>query len=407
MSGLQLFNTLTRKVETFHPLIPGRVKMFVCGPTVQGLPHVGHAKTYALYDVLARYLVYKGFRLSYVMNITDVDDKIVSAARLAGESSEEYASRYSLEFIKDMKDFGLLKAVRFEPASKYIPEIIQQVERLVEKGCAYSVNGEVYFDSSSYSDFGALSHQTRNQMLLRPTDLSANKRNPLDFALWRRASEEEPSWDSPWGRGKPGWHIEDTAISISNFGPQYDIHGGADELIYPHHEAEIAQAECFTGVAPFVRYWVHSGLLLVQGRKMSKSEGNALYLRDVLKKYGAGPLRLYVLSVYYRNTIEFDEARLEHWVETYSQMVDQASVLKDKTPAGWRKSAPTRELGLFLSSLERDLDTREAETILIKALKTVKERNSPNELKRLAQTVHTMSRILGLDASKFSGIRTE
>lgn len=391
---------MTGRLETFQPLVPGRVKMFVCGPTVQDLLHLGHAKTYTFYDVLARFLRFSGFRLSYIMNITDVDDKITQAARDRGVDVGEYAQQLTQEFINDMHLLGVSGVTRYEPASKYIPQIIHQVERLIEKGHAYVSEGDVFFDTSTFPEFGELSHQSRDQMLLRPVDLSPKKKSTLDFTLWRRADDNEPSWPSPWGKGKPGWHIEDTAISVSNFGPQYDIHGGARELIYPHHEAEIAQAESFTGVKPFVKYWVHTGLLTTNGKKMSKSEGNAVYLRDILKRFGASALRLYVLSVKYREQLHYSKDDLERWVDKHAGLVESVLKLRGHASKKWAASKPSAHLEKFCSMMSQDFDTPACISLLFEVVKRSEGLRANSEADSMLNAVNTMGWLLGIDVFK-------
>jgi cysteinyl-tRNA synthetase len=285
--------------------------MFVCGPTVQDHLHVGHAKTYTAYDLLARLLTHLGYSVTFVMNITDVDDKIFYGAKASGKSISEYVKFYTSSFLEDMKRLGVHTVTSYEKASDYVDIMVEQVRTLIKNGHAYVSGSNVYFDVNSFPSYGRLSHESKVELALKPVDLATGKKSPLDFLLWREGEDDEPGWSTEWGRGKPGWHIEDTAISITNFGAQYDIHGGAHELIYPHHEAEIAQAESLTGVSPFVRYWVHTGLLTTEGKKMSKSEGNVVRLRDVLDKYGADTLRFYIFQSHYRVDSIFDELELE------------------------------------------------------------------------------------------------
>ncbi len=267
MKGLRVYNTMSRRKESFRPLTPGRVSMFVCGPTVQGPIHLGHARTYIFYDVVARYLAHLGSRVDFLMNITDVDERISTAAVEARTDPESLASVYSKLFLEDLASLGVSTVTRFEPVSRRIGDAIKQVSVLLSQKHAYAAGGWVYFDASSFPRFGKLSHQSRADLALRPLELSHMKRNLADFSLWRPEVLVQGKWPSPWGVGSPGWHIQDTAITLAVFGPQYDIHGGAYELIYPHHEAEIAQGESITGVTPMVRYWIHTHLVTTGGRR--------------------------------------------------------------------------------------------------------------------------------------------
>lgn len=308
---LRIYNTLSRKRAVFKPIHGNRVNMFVCGPTTYDLSHLGHARTYVSYDIIARYLRYKGYSLFYVMNITDVDDKIINRAENIGTDPLELAREYEKYFYEDMATLGIRSVNLFARASEHIPEIIDQVKTLIDKGYAYETKTGVYFDITQFNDLGALSHQKPAELRKHRIEPDPTKRSAQDFALWKKREPEELGWDSPWGRGRPGWHIEDTAITTHYFGPQYDIHGGAIELIFPHHEAEIAQAEAATGRKPLVKYWVHTGVLKVDGKKMSKSLGNFVTVRDALERYNPEVLRFFFASAHYRSIIDFSKGSLE------------------------------------------------------------------------------------------------
>jgi len=239
---LKLFNTISMRKERFESLTPGQVKMFVCGPTIQDYIHVGHVRTYIFYDVLARYLRHLGFDVRFLLNITDIDDSIVKGAKRRRRTVENFLELNERAFLRDVKALGISTINSFERVSGYLPVMIQQASGLIRNGHAYRADGGVYFDVEKFPDFGRLSRQSRDELALRPLEISPKKRNQVDFSLWRPTTSKEQRWESPWGLGTPGWHIQDTAVSVANFGPQYDIHGGARELIYPHHEAEIAQA---------------------------------------------------------------------------------------------------------------------------------------------------------------------
>ncbi len=364
-SNLVLFNTLSQKKEPVK-VVPGSVlRMFVCGPTVQSFIHVGNARTHVLYDVLARYLTHLGVRVNFVMNITDVDDRITEAAKGEGVKTSEIVQKYAAAFFEDMRGLNINSVTAFERVSKYVQVMIDQVSILVENGYAYLADGVVYFDTSKYPGYGKLSHQSKSELSLRPLELTPNKKSLLDFALWRPVILEEGRWDSPWGMGSPGWHIEDTAVTLSNFGPQYDIHGGAYELIYPHHEAELAQGETLTGIAPLVRFWVHTGLVNLSGRKMSKSAGNTRLVRELLREFTADELRYYLLSWHYRDDIEFSLRGLKSAKKAYARTVAKIGILRASArrtsgQEGPRVEEVQRSLSKFYSAMDDDLDTPKA-----------------------------------------------
>jgi len=374
---LFLHNTLTGKKEEFKPMTDNRVFFFVCGPTVYDYSHIGHGRTYSFFDTLARYLRYRGYSVYYLMNITDIDDKIINRAQESkkeGESVKDAARRLTLEmekaFREDMAALGIDAVDMYPRATDMVPEIIEQTRTLIEKGFAYPVDGDVYFNTHKFGDFNKLTKQdvSERQVGAR-VEADPRKRNPEDFVLWKSSKENEPSWPSPWGEGRPGWHIEDTAITTKFFGDQYDLHGGAIDLIFPHHESEIAIAESATGKTPFVRYWVHSGFLNINKEKMSKSLGNILRIRDVLEKYPARVLRFYYLNNHYRSTIEFDWEKLDE-AKAALERLDNArrSVSQSK---GTVSSEPGPKEGdvleaarklreEFLVQMDDDLNTREA-----------------------------------------------
>jgi cysteinyl-tRNA synthetase len=333
---LKVFNTLTRKKEVFKPLKNKKVKMFVCGQTVYDDAHLGHAKTYIQFDIIVRWLRHEGYRVFYVQNITDVDDKIIKRANERGMSPFELANFYTKRFFEDMEALGVKQNVDMFPKSTdYIPQMIEQIKTLIEKGYAYVVDGNVYYDVTKFEDYTKLSGMKIEDLEKHRIEPDPRKKNPFDFSLWKGAKEGEPSWDSPWGRGRPGWHIEDTAMTVTIFGPQYDIHGGANELIFPHHTNEIAQAEAATGVKPFVKYWLHSGVLNVKGEKMSKSLKNFITIREFLESHNPEVLRLYYAMRHYRSEMELDEdeikkveKKLEYLYETMKSLKN--SVTEEK-----------------------------------------------------------------------------
>lgn len=300
---LQVYDTLTRRKAVFKPIHGNRVYMFVCGPTLYDFSHLGHAKTYVCFDVIARYLRYKGYSLFYLMNITDVEDRIIQRANETNQDPATLAKDLEQAFHEDMRALGMGSVNLYARASEHMPEIIDQIERLLEKGCAYETKTGVYYDLSKFADFGKLSHQKLDEVKKHRIDPDLTKKNPQDFALWKK-KRSGPLWDSPWGKGRPGWHIEDTAISELYLGAQYDIHGGGIDLIFPHHESEIVQMESLSSKKPIVNYWLHTGLLMVSGERMGKSMGNFVTIVDALKEYDHEVLRYYFASTHYRSHIE-------------------------------------------------------------------------------------------------------
>ena len=319
---LQVFNTMTGAEEEFKPIHGNRVNMFVCGPTVYDHTHIGHARTYLAYDMIARYLRFKGYSLFYLMNITDVDDKIIDRAREKNIPPLELSSHFTKEFFRDLSLLNLSSVNLFAKASEHIPEIIAQVETLLEKRHAYNVNGDVYFDISKFPDYGKLSHQNPEELKKHRIEPDPRKIDPSDFSIWKSRDRDELGWDSPWGWGRPGWHIEDTAITERYLGAQYDIHGGAIELVFPHHEAEIAQEESISGRKPLVKYWVHTGMVNVRGQKMSKSLGNFVTIREVLKQYSPNVLRIFFASSHYRSPIDYNQTNLDNAQANYRRIAD-------------------------------------------------------------------------------------
>ncbi|OGP56461.1 MAG: cysteine--tRNA ligase, partial [Deltaproteobacteria bacterium RBG_13_52_11] len=301
----------TQKKEELIPLHEGRIGMYACGVTVYDLCHIGHARSAVVFDGIYRYLRYKGYEVTYVRNFTDVDDKIINRAQQEGVSTEGIATRYIQEFYADMGALGLLKPTIEPKATEHIPEMITMVQRLIEKGLAYQVEGDVYYAVESFPEYGQLSKRTLDEMQAGArVEVDERKRNPLDFALWKGAKTGEPSWASPWGKGRPGWHIECSAMSQRYLGDTLDIHGGGRDLIFPHHENEIAQAEGATG-RPFVRYWLHNGFVNIAKEKMSKSLGNFLTIKDILKEYHPEVVRLFLLSRHYRSPIDYSSQGME------------------------------------------------------------------------------------------------
>lgn len=327
--SLRIYNTLTRRKEPFEPLEPGKVRMYVCGPTVYDKAHIGHAMSSIVFDVIRRYLEYRGYQVLHVMNYTDVDDKVIQRAAELGVDALELAERYIEEYDQHLKELNVLPATVYPRVSQEIDTIIAMVRGLVEKSYAYAVDGDVYFRVSKDPDYGKLSGRKLEEMRAGARlEIDERKEDPADFALWKAAKPGEPSWDSPWGPGRPGWHIECSAMSLRYLGEQIDIHGGGNDLIFPHHENEIAQTECLTG-KPFARYWVHNGMMQLGGKDMSKSIGVMVTIEDFLREHEPDVLRLIVLNASYRAPITYNE-----------EVVRQAEAALERLRGALRPASP-------------------------------------------------------------------
>ena len=304
---LRIYNSLTRQKEEFKPLNGKEVRMYVCGPTVYDLSHIGHARSAVTFDILYRYLKYKGYHVNYTRNYTDIDDKIINRANKDGVAWNEISERYIKAFDEDMVALGVELPTHCPKATETIAEIIRTIQRLIDKGFAYVIGGDVYYSVRKFNGYGKLSGKDIEELEAGArVEVDERKGDPLDFALWKASKPGEPWWDSPWGKGRPGWHIECSAMSQKFLGETLDIHGGGKDLIFPHHENEIAQSEAATG-KPFVRYWLHNGFVNIEKEKMSKSVGNILTIKDMLEKYHPEALRLFLLSSHYRNPIDYSE----------------------------------------------------------------------------------------------------
>ncbi len=301
-----IYNSQTRKKEELIPLEAGKVKMYVCGPTVYNYIHIGNARPFIVFDVLRRYLEFRGYQVTFVQNFTDIDDKMIRRANEEGITVKELGDRFIEEYRKDAAALGVLPATIHPRATEHIGEIIKMVRQLQEKGYAYEVNGDVYFDVMKDAGYGKLSGQNLEDLEAGArVDVDEGvKHHPADFALWKAAKPGEPSWPSPWGKGRPGWHIECSAMSRKYLGDTFDIHAGGKDLLFPHHENEVAQSECCTG-KPFARYWMHNGFINIDNEKMSKSKGNFFTVRDILKEYEAEDIRMFMLSAHYRSPVNF------------------------------------------------------------------------------------------------------
>ena len=307
---MKIYNTLTGKKEEFIPLVPGKAGIYACGVTVYDRCHIGHARSAIVFDVIRRYLKYKGLNVTYVRNFTDIDDKIINRSNQEGIPWDAVAGKYTDEYYRDMDMLGVGRADIEPKATEYIPEMIDIVQGLIGKGYAYESDGSVYFAVDEFQGYGKLSKRDMEEMMAGArVEVDERKKNPLDFALWKKSKEGEPFWESPWGRGRPGWHIECSAMSVKHLGESFDIHGGGADLLFPHHENEIAQSEAFTG-KPFAKYWVHNGFITINKEKMSKSLGNFFTIKEVLETFDPEVVRFFLLSTHYRSPIEFSDEQL-------------------------------------------------------------------------------------------------
>ncbi len=308
---MQVFDTLTKRKEEFIPLNPPIVTMYMCGPTVYDYFHIGNARSFIMSDVIRRYLEYKNFDVKFVMNLTDVEDKIIKKANEQNTSAQSVSEFYANAFFEDINKLRIKKANEYPKATAHIEDMIELIKELEQKGIAYNIDGDVYYDITKFNEYGKLSGKKIDELEAGSrVEVSELKRNPLDFALWKKAKEGEPSWDSPWGKGRPGWHIECSAMSTKHLGDTIDIHAGGNDLIFPHHENEIAQSEGAKG-KQFVRYWIHFGFLNIQNEKMSKSLGNFFTARDILKLYSVDAIRFFFCQTHYRGPLNFSEELLE------------------------------------------------------------------------------------------------
>ena len=317
---MKVYNTLTRKKEELVPITPGEIKMYACGPTVYNYIHIGNARPLCIFDILRRYLEYRGYKVKFVQNFTDIDDKIIRRANEEHVDFSEISERYIKEFWTDADGLNVRHATINPKATENIDAIIQIISTLIEKGYAYEAQGDVYFSTEKFKDYGKLSHQPLEDLEAGARIMVGEvKREPMDFAVWKAAKPGEPAWDSPWGKGRPGWHIECSAMNWRYLGDTIDIHCGGQDLIFPHHENEIAQSECFTG-KPFAHYWMHNGYINVDNVKMSKSLGNFFTVRDVAEKYGYEPIRYLLISAQYRSPINYSTDIIEQCISALNRL---------------------------------------------------------------------------------------
>jgi cysteinyl-tRNA synthetase len=411
---LRLYNTLSRKKEDFETLEPGVVKMYVCGVTVYNDAHVGHAMSALVFDIIRRYLEYKGYNVRHVMNFTDVDDKIIQRANDLGEDPFKLAQRYIDDFNQNLTDLNILPAASNPRATQTIDKIQAMIGGLIEKGYAYpAANGDVYFRVSRDPAYGKLSGRKLDDMQAGARiEVGEEKEHPMDFALWKAAKPGEPAWDSPWGKGRPGWHIECSAMNLTELGEQIDIHGGGNDLVFPHHENEIAQSESYTG-KPFSRYWVHNGMLQLSGEKMSKSLGNIIPIREFLKEHDADAMRMLVLNGSYRAPLTFSDESVEAAEKALERI--KSALRPAPASAAGLPSGTAAELGYqaeatkraFVDAMDDDFNTAGALAAifeLVRAINTARDAGATDEQLRPAQDmIRELTSLLGLRLAEKQG----
>lgn len=384
---MKIYNTMTREKEELKPITPGEVKIYACGPTVYNYIHIGNARPICVFDVLRRYLEYVGYRVIYVQNFTDVDDKIIKKANEEGVEAHEVSERYIKEYKVDAKGLNVRDATIHPQVTQSMDMIIEFVQTLVSQGYAYEVNGDVYFKAESFHEYGKLSHMPLEDLQAGARiDSHELKQNPMDFALWKAAKPGEPYWDSPWGKGRPGWHIECSAMAKNYLAPTIDIHCGGQDLIFPHHENEIAQSECANGVT-FANYWMHNGYINVDNRKMSKSLGNFFTVREVAEKYGYEPIRFLMIQAHYRSPINYSVEIIEQCRASLERLYtcrDTIDYVLDSAKSGEfteeQKLAILRRKEQFVAALDDDLNTADAISYVFELAREINIMTSGSQL---------------------------
>ncbi len=411
---MKLYNTMTRKKEEFVPLHENEVRMYCCGPTVYNYFHIGNARPFIIFDTFRRYLEYKGYKVTYVQNFTDIDDKMIQKANEEGITVAELAERFIEEYFKDADALGIKRASYHPRATDHIEDIIQFIEKLIEKGYAYEVDGDVYFDTTAYEDYGKLSKQNLEELeagaRIQPGE---KKKNPMDFALWKAQKPGEPAWDSPWGKGRPGWHIECSVMATKYLGETIDIHAGGQDLTFPHHENEIAQTEALTG-KPFARYWLHNGYINVDNRKMSKSLGNFFTVRDISREYDLEVVRLFMLSAHYRNPVNFSHELLDQAKSALERLYNAKNNLDHLLRQTQDRELTQQEQELydemdgyikkFEEAMEDDINTADALAVIFDLVRDANTHLKAESSKKLVQKTYdvfkTLTHILGIVQKK-------
>lgn len=416
-----LYNTLTRKKEEFIPINPGKVAMYVCGPTVYNYFHIGNARPFMMFDILRRYMEYRGMEVTYVQNFTDVDDKIINRANDDGVDSLTISERYIEEYFKDADALGIKRATVHPKVTDTIPEIIAFIEVLIGKGFAYESSGDVYFDTSRFKTYGQLSKQSIEDLDAGArVEVSELKKHPIDFALWKACKPGEPFWESPWGKGRPGWHIECSVMATKFLGETIDIHAGGADLVFPHHENEIAQSEAYSG-KPYVHYWIHNGYINIDNEKMSKSKGNFFTVRDILKDYEPEVVRFFMIQAHYRSPVNFSRELIEAAANALERLYNLKDNLEHRKSTALNIDLSESEADLlssldqykekFISSMEDDLNTADSVAAIFELARAVnihlKEERSEAYLSGAEALLMELCSVLGILRRKNSSLDDE
>ena len=393
---MKVFNTLSGKKERFLPQ-GDEVKMYVCGITPYSDCHIGHGMSYVIFDVIRRYLQFRGYKVKYVQNITDIDDKIIDRAGKLGISARELAEKYANRYFEDMDALNVAQADIYPRATEEIPKIIEMIQGLIDKGHAYPAQGSVYFRVRNVADYGKLAHRSLESMMAGARiEVGETKEHPMDFVLWKASKPGEPAWESPWGEGRPGWHIECSAMSLKYLGNTLDIHGGGQDLVFPHHENEIAQSESFTGVKPFVKYWLHNGLVQIGEEKMSKSLGNLVPLKEVLARYSADAIRIFILSSHYRSPLTYSEEGLEA-AERGADRLRQAAHGEGKGEKATERMDVKFYRERFTEAMDDDFNTAQALATLFDLARDINRADEAGyEVVGARETLLELAGVLGL-----------
>ena len=396
---MKLYNTMTNKIEEFKTIEENKVKMYVCGPTVYNYIHLGNARPIVVFDTLARYFKYKGMEVNYVQNFTDVDDKIINKSIEEGISASEVSEKYIKCFFEDINRLNILESVKRPKVTENMAEIIEIIQKLIDNGFAYEKDGDVYFEVKKYKDYGKLSNQKIEELELGARiDVSEIKKNPMDFALWKKKKDGEPFWESPWGQGRPGWHIECSAMAKKYLGDTFDIHGGGQDLVFPHHENEIAQSKCaYHG--NFANYWLHNGFIQINGDKMSKSLGNFFLLREILEKFSGNVVRLFILSTHYRKPINFSFENMEDTKKALQNIVK--SMNKFEAIIGKYKNEKTAEITNLDFSQKIDEFDKKFEDAMDEDM------NTPQALATIFDQIRETNKFISVNKDELSTIYAE
>lgn len=405
-----IYNTLTGKKQEFIPITSGKVKMYVCGVTVYDYCHLGHGRAYVAFDIIYRYFRYLGNDVTYVRNVTDIDDKIINRAKEMKEDVSAITKKYLEAFHEDAERLNLLPPTYEPKATEYIPQMIKIIERLIKNGLAYAVGGNVYFEVAKFQGYGRLSGRSLDELLVGArVEPDPRKKAPLDFSLWKEAKPDEPYWESPWGKGRPGWHIECSAMSLNLLGDEFDIHGGGQDLIFPHHENEIAQSAGYTGRMP-VRYWAHNGFVTVNKEKMSKSLGNFFTLKDIFGKYNPNIVRFFLLTQHYRSPIDFSDQLLEDAKSAVARIEDclrRAEIATENREVPSKKSITDNLRENFRNAMDDDFNTAQALAVIFDIARDINKSDSKEEIYAKSKLLKEFLDILGIKYELSKTIRVD